>query len=133
MKDLYLPVELQKLIQDFARPITRIRWKKGSAYNNTLRPCSSMRKKISSYKDFKNYLHQCAYIRHYMILNKSNYLPDYYFYRYKAVELEFGTHTYLCINSYATISHQYVDYCLEQNYKCPGCKQIPCKNIQKVL
>jgi hypothetical protein len=131
MKDLYLPVELQKLIQDFARPVTRVLWKEGSAFNNTLRPWCSRREKISSYRDFKNYLHQSAYMRHYMILNNCIYYPMYKYYRHKAAEYEFSTNVCYCMYSDVTISYQYVDYCMEQNYKCQGCNQIPCKSIQE--
>ena len=53
------PIEIQILINDYARPLTRPDWKKGSFINKNYRSWEGQIGRLNIY-EFKSYLEQCS-------------------------------------------------------------------------
>lgn len=55
------PIEIQMLINDYARPLTRPDWRKGSSINRDYRSWGGQLGRLNI-RDFKSYLKQCSII-----------------------------------------------------------------------
>ena len=53
------PVEIQMLIKDFLRPITRTDWKKGSSITRQYKQDDRSIVDLPIYEDFKEYINLC--------------------------------------------------------------------------